>query len=76
MYDAVAAVGDSGEPIPVHSCGHGPIAGAIVAMASALAGMRERLAGRVVVIGCPADEIHAPGARLTELAVRPSSSLG
>ena len=61
MYDAVAAVGEDGEPLPVHSCGHGPIAGAIIAMATALAGMRERLAGRVVVVGCPADEIHAPG---------------
>jgi metal-dependent amidase/aminoacylase/carboxypeptidase family protein len=32
-------------------------------MAAALAGMRDRLAGRVVVVGCPADEIHAPRTR-------------
>jgi metal-dependent amidase/aminoacylase/carboxypeptidase family protein len=63
MYDAVAAVGDGGEPVAVHSCGHGPISGAIVAMATALAQVRERLAGRVIVVGCPADEIHAPGAQ-------------
>jgi metal-dependent amidase/aminoacylase/carboxypeptidase family protein len=31
-----------------------------VGAAAALADQRERLAGRVVVMGCPADEIHAP----------------
>ena len=28
---------------------------------AALATVRDELAGRVVVMGCPADEIHAPG---------------
>jgi metal-dependent amidase/aminoacylase/carboxypeptidase family protein len=46
---------------PVHSCGHGPIAGAVVGAVAALGSLRDRLAGRVVVMGCPADEIHAPG---------------
>jgi metal-dependent amidase/aminoacylase/carboxypeptidase family protein len=32
-----------------------------VAAAAALAADRERLEGNVVVMGCPADEIHAPG---------------
>jgi metal-dependent amidase/aminoacylase/carboxypeptidase family protein len=63
MYDAVPVVGENGEPVPMHCCGHGPISGAVVAMATALAGMRDRLAGRLVVVGCPADEIHAPGTR-------------
>ena len=45
----------------VHSCGHGPIAGAVVGAALALATLREQLAGELVVVGCPADEIHAPG---------------
>jgi metal-dependent amidase/aminoacylase/carboxypeptidase family protein len=61
LYDAVAAVRPDGSIEPVHSCGHGPIAGGVTAAALALAGLKERLAGRVVVFGCPADEIHAPG---------------
>ena len=61
LYDAVAAVRPDGSIEPVHSCGHGPIAGGVTAAALALAGLKDRLAGRVVVFGCPADEIHAPG---------------
>jgi metal-dependent amidase/aminoacylase/carboxypeptidase family protein len=61
LYDAVAAVRADGRIEPVHSCGHGPIAGGTTAAALALAGLRERLAGSVVLFGCPADEIHAPG---------------
>jgi len=61
LYDAVAAVRADGRIEPVHSCGHGPIAGGATAAALALAGLRERLAGSVVLFGCPADEIHAPG---------------
>jgi len=61
LYDAVAAVRPSGRTEPVHSCGHGPIAGACVGAALALAGLRDGLAGSVVVTGCPSDEIHAPG---------------
>jgi metal-dependent amidase/aminoacylase/carboxypeptidase family protein len=60
LYDAVPAVRPDGTIEPVHSCGHGPIAGGVVAAALALADRRGSLAGRVVVIGCPADEIHAP----------------
>jgi metal-dependent amidase/aminoacylase/carboxypeptidase family protein len=61
LYDAVASVPPEGGIEPVHSCGHGPIAASVVGAVAALADERERLAGRVVVMGCPADEIHAPG---------------
>jgi metal-dependent amidase/aminoacylase/carboxypeptidase family protein len=61
LYDAVPAVRPEGTVEPVHSCGHGPISGGTVAAALALAGLRDRLAGSVVLFGCPADEIHAPG---------------
>jgi metal-dependent amidase/aminoacylase/carboxypeptidase family protein len=61
LYDAVASVPPEGGIEPMHSCGHGPIAGSVVGALAALAAHRERLAGRVVVLGCPADEIHAPG---------------
>lgn len=61
LYDAVAAVRPDGTTEAVHSCGHGPIAGGVTGAALALSELREGLAGSVVVIGCPADEIHAPG---------------
>ncbi len=61
LYDAVAAVRPDGRTEAVHSCGHGPIAGAVTAAALALSQLRDGLAGTVVVMGCPADEIHAPG---------------
>jgi metal-dependent amidase/aminoacylase/carboxypeptidase family protein len=61
LYDAVTAVRPDGRVEPVHSCGHGPIAGAVVGAALALAELREGLAGTVIVMGCPSDEIHAPG---------------
>jgi len=61
LYDAVPAVREDGSVEPVHSCGHGPIAGGVVAAAAGLAALRDRISGRVIVIGCPADEIHAPG---------------
>jgi metal-dependent amidase/aminoacylase/carboxypeptidase family protein len=61
LYDAVPAVRADGSIEPVHSCGHGPIAGGVVASALALASLGDRLAGSIVVFGCPADEIHAPG---------------
>jgi metal-dependent amidase/aminoacylase/carboxypeptidase family protein len=61
LYDAVAAIRPDGSIAPVHSCGHGPIAGGVSAAALALAKLRGKLAGRIVVYGCPADEIHAPG---------------
>ncbi len=63
MYDAVPVVGADGEPVPTHACGHGPIAGGVVAMALALADLRAELRGRIRVVGCPADEIHAPETR-------------
>ena len=61
LYDAVPAVRADGKIEPVHSCGHGPIAGGVTAAARALAALRDGLAGTLVVLGCPADEIHAPG---------------
>ena len=61
LYDAVPAVRPDGRIEAVHSCGHGPISGAVVGAALALAELRERLAGAVAVMGCPSDEIHAPG---------------
>jgi metal-dependent amidase/aminoacylase/carboxypeptidase family protein len=61
LYDAVPAVRPDGRTEAVHSCGHGPISGAVVGAALALAELRERLAGSVAVMGCPSDEIHAPG---------------
>ena len=61
LYDAVAAMREDGSTEAVHSCGHGPMAGAVVGAALALAPLREQLAGELVVIGCPADEIHSPG---------------
>jgi metal-dependent amidase/aminoacylase/carboxypeptidase family protein len=64
LYDAVPSVLPDGSMVPVHSCGHGPIAAGVFAAAAALATIRERLTGRIVVHGCPADEIHAPGTRM------------
>jgi metal-dependent amidase/aminoacylase/carboxypeptidase family protein len=61
LYDAVTAVRPNGRVDPVHSCGHGSISGAVVGAALALAELRQGLAGTVVVMGCPSDEIHAPG---------------
>jgi metal-dependent amidase/aminoacylase/carboxypeptidase family protein len=61
LYDAVPTLRENGRVEPVHSCGHGPIAGGVIAAAAALADLREQLAGQVIVMGCPADEIHAPG---------------
>ncbi|MBV8941285.1 MAG: M20/M25/M40 family metallo-hydrolase [Solirubrobacterales bacterium] len=61
LYDAVPTLRDDGRVEPVHSCGHGPIAGGVVAAAAALADLRDELGGVVTVMGCPADEIHAPG---------------
>ncbi len=60
LYDAVPALRSDGSLEAVHSCGHGPIAGAVTGAAIALAGFGGELSGEVVVIGCPADEIHAP----------------
>jgi metal-dependent amidase/aminoacylase/carboxypeptidase family protein len=64
LYDAVAAVRPDGSIEAVHSCGHGPIAGGVTAAALALADRRDEFAGRLVVVGCPADEIHAPNTAL------------
>ena len=60
-YDAVPSVPAAGAVVPIHACGHGPLAAGVVGAVAALAADRERLAGSVVVMGCPADEIHSPG---------------
>ncbi|MGD8195211.1 M20/M25/M40 family metallo-hydrolase [Herbiconiux sp. P18] len=63
VYDAPASKDVAGEVDPVHSCGHGPQAGGVIGAALALAAVREQLAGSVVIVGCPADEIHSPATR-------------
>lgn len=60
VYDAPASIDSDGRVNPVHSCGHGPQAGGVIGAALALAAVRERLSGTVVIVGCPADEIHSP----------------
>ena len=60
-YDAVPSVPATGGLEPIHACGHGSIAAGVVVAVAALAANRDRLRGSVVVMGCPADEIHAPG---------------
>ena len=56
------AVRPDGRTEAVHSCGHGPIAGGVTGAALALASLARRARrARSSVIGCPADEIHAPG---------------
>ena len=60
-YDAVPSVPTAGAVEAIHACGHGPISAGVVAAVAALAADRERLHGNVVVMGCPADEIHAAG---------------
>ncbi len=59
-YDAVPSVPRPGVIEPIHSCGHGPNSAAVVGVVAALAADRAALHGSVVVMGCPADEIHAP----------------
>lgn len=61
VYDAVPGAHADGTPWPMHACGHGPISAGVVGAALALATIGEHLPGCIVVIGCPADEIHAPG---------------
>lgn len=63
LYDAVPSVTPDGTIVPVHSCGHPTIAAGVWAAARALATRRGELRGDVVVVGCPADEIHAPRTR-------------
>jgi metal-dependent amidase/aminoacylase/carboxypeptidase family protein len=60
LYDAVPVFRPDGSIEPVHSCGHDAISGGVVATALALADLREELPGRLVVFGCPGDEIPAP----------------
>jgi len=63
VYDAAAAIDGEGAVVPTHSCGHGPQAAGVVGAAIALAAHRDELSGSLVVVGCPADEIHSPGTR-------------
>jgi len=60
LYDAVPVFRPDGSIEPVHSCGHDAISGGVVATALALADLTDELPGRLVVVGCPADEIPAP----------------
>jgi len=60
LYDAPASLRDDGVVDPIHSCGHGPQSAGVLGAALAVAAGREQFAGRFVVVGCPADEIHSP----------------
>jgi Peptidase family M20/M25/M40 len=60
LYDAVPVFRADGSIEPVHSCGHDAIAGGVVATGLALADLRDELPGKLVVFGCPGDEIPAP----------------
>jgi metal-dependent amidase/aminoacylase/carboxypeptidase family protein len=60
LYDAVPAVRADQSIEPVHSCGHGPLAGGVAGAALAFADLRASFNGTLEVIGCPADELHAP----------------
>lgn len=60
VYDAPASIDETGAVVPEHSCGHGPQSGGVIGAALALAAVGDRLAGSVVIVGCPADEIHSP----------------
>lgn len=64
VYDAPASIDATGAVVPEHSCGHGPQAGGVIGAALALAAVGDRLAGSVVIVGCPADEIHSPLTRV------------
>ncbi|RFA23360.1 M20/M25/M40 family metallo-hydrolase [Subtercola boreus] len=63
VYDAPASINSEGAVEPVHSCGHGPQAGGVIGAALALARIGDELSGTVVIVGCPADEIHSPMTR-------------
>ncbi len=60
LYDAVPVFRADGSIEPVHSCGHDAIPGGVVATTLALADLRDELPGKLVVFGCPGDEIPAP----------------
>lgn len=60
VYDAVGVPQPDGSLRAAHSCGHGPISGAVAGAARALAARRAELAGTVVVLGLPADELVSP----------------
>jgi metal-dependent amidase/aminoacylase/carboxypeptidase family protein len=60
VYDAVPAHAPDGTFAPNHSCGHAALAAGVIGAVHALAGLRDDLRGHVIVLGCPADEIHAP----------------
>jgi metal-dependent amidase/aminoacylase/carboxypeptidase family protein len=61
LYDAVPVFRPDGSIEPVHSCGHDAIAAGVLTAALAWAELRDELPGSLVVFGCPADEIPAPG---------------
>jgi metal-dependent amidase/aminoacylase/carboxypeptidase family protein len=66
LYDAVQTIRPGGAVEAVHSCGHGVIAGSVVATALALSDLRSQLAGSLVIVS---------GTRSTSRSTRtPSSS--
>lgn len=60
-YDAVAMFRPTGLIEAAHGCGHGPMSGGVIGAAIALSALGARLPGSLVVVGCPADEVHSPG---------------
>src|SRR5437870_7566258 len=76
LYDAVPAIAPDGSMVPTHSCGHGPIAGSVVAAAAALADLRDELARAVIVLGRPPDGLHAPGTAARRRGQRPPVEAG
>ena len=73
VYDAVGMPDGDGTLRAVHSCGHGPVSGAVVGAALALASLRESFAGTLAVRGARPTSSF-PRWRSAAGAARPSPS--
>lgn len=63
-YDALPGYSENGEP--AHACGHNWIAASTVGAAIVLSQLKESVPGRIVVIGCPAEETVGSKVNLIE----------
>jgi len=63
-YDALPGYGENGAP--AHACGHNWIAASTVGAAIVLSQLKESAPGRIVVIGCPAEETVGSKVNLIE----------